>query len=131
MDKKSADVREKCPIHRTLHLLGKKWTLEILAELICMGDKRRYNELQRALVFITPKVLSQRLRELESAGILKRNVYPDEMPVRIEYELTKKGRALEEVVDSIKDWGKRWTYKEGYKEYCKVCIKWRERCAKK
>ncbi|MCK4714532.1 MAG: helix-turn-helix transcriptional regulator [Candidatus Aenigmarchaeota archaeon] len=109
MDKKSADVREKCPIHRTLHLLGKKWTLEILAELICMGDRRRYNELQRALVFITPKVLSQRLRELKSAGLLKRKVYPDEMPVRVEYELTEKGRALEKVVDSIKDWGKRWT----------------------
>jgi DNA-binding HxlR family transcriptional regulator len=129
MDKKPAEVREKCPVHRTLHLLGKKWTLEIMAELICMGDRRRYNDLQRALVFITPKVLSQRLKELEKAGVIKRTVYPDEIPVRVEYELTDKGRALEKVVNSIKEWGKKWTYEEGYKQYCDVCIDWRKRCA--
>jgi DNA-binding HxlR family transcriptional regulator len=126
MEEKSfAEIRKNCPVYKTLQLMGKKWALDIISELICQGDKRRYNELQRALVFISPKVLSERLKELEAEGIIKRCVYPEEIPVRVEYELTEKGKNFEEAIDCLRRWGNKWAYSGTHKDYCKLCNDYR------
>jgi DNA-binding HxlR family transcriptional regulator len=128
MEGKPIEIYENCPVNRTLKLIGKKWTIEIISELVCGGERKRYNELLRSIPPITPKVLSQRLKQLEKNGVVRRTVYPDETPVRVEYELTKKGLDLEKVVNSMRTWGKKWSYKK-YKDYCKFCEKWRKETA--
>ena len=125
-EKTYAEIKGNCPVYRTLKIMGKKWALDIVAELLCQGDKRRYNELQRALVFVSPKVLSERLKELEKAGIIKRKVYSKEIPVRVEYELTDKGSDFKEVINCIKEWGDKWTYIGEHEDYCKLCNQWRK-----
>ena len=80
-----------CPVEYTASLLGNKWKPLILRELLT-GTKR-YNELTRNVVGISPKVLTENLRELEEDGILSRKVYP-EVPPRVEYSLTEKGNDL-------------------------------------
>lgn len=119
------EIRKHCPCSRALHMLGKRWTLEILAELICQGDKKRYNQIQRALVTITPKVLSQRLKEMEQNDLIKRKVYAEETPVRVEYQITDKGRDLKKVVDALTSWGKKWMADDPAHDYCSLCQKFR------
>ena len=125
-EKSFAEIKKNCPVYKTLNLMGKRWSLDIVAELICQGDKRRYNELQRALVFVSPKVLSERLKELEKADIIRRRVYSDEIPVRVEYELTKKGREFADVINCIRSWGKEWAYDGEHEDNCRVCNQWRK-----
>lgn len=86
-------------------IIGKRWTALIIRDLV--AGTRRFCELEQSSEGISPKMLSQRLHELESEGIVAREVYP-EVPVRVEYSLTKKGRALKKVIDSMADWGGRW-----------------------
>jgi len=99
---------EKCPTYNTLKLIGRKWTLHVLQEFYLSGPRLRYNEIQRALSWITPKVLSQRLRELESEGMLKRKVLKDKVPAGVEYCLTNKGEDLEKVIEAARTWGIEW-----------------------
>jgi DNA-binding HxlR family transcriptional regulator len=68
---------------------------------------KRFNELERSLHGISPKTLSERLRELERHGVVERRTYP-EVPVRVEYSLTDKGRALIPVIDCMRAYGERW-----------------------
>ncbi|MBD3262014.1 MAG: transcriptional regulator [Candidatus Altiarchaeales archaeon] len=106
--------------------MGKRWSFDIMAELICNGDKRRYNELLRALVFVTPKVLSQRLKELESNGLIQRKVYPDETPVKVEYLLTQKGKELKKTISEIIEWGNKWSVETPHENNCELCKNWRK-----
>ena len=99
---------DKCPTYNALRLIGKKWALHILQEFHFSGPRPRYNEIQRALPWITPKVLSQRLRDLESEGLIRRKVLKDKVPAGVEYCLTNKGEDLERVVDAARDWGIAW-----------------------
>ena len=119
------EIRKDCPVYRTLKIMGKRWSFDIIAELVCNGDKRRYNQLLRALVFITPKVLSQRLKELEANGLIKRTVYPVETPVRVEYELTEKGADFKDIIKEMVKWGDKWTYDGPHENNCRLCKKWR------
>jgi DNA-binding HxlR family transcriptional regulator len=81
-----------CPIAKTIDLIGTKWTFLIVRDLLIEGTLR-FGDLLRSLEGISPKTLSLRLRELEEHGLIKRTVYP-EVPPRVEYELTDKGRQL-------------------------------------
>ncbi len=99
-------MKPKCPLFPTFELLGKKWTLHIIKELTYHG-KKRYSELKRALVGVSPKTLTERLRELEREDIILRTVYP-EVPPRVEYDLTTKGKDLSKSIDSICEWVRNW-----------------------
>jgi DNA-binding HxlR family transcriptional regulator len=92
-----------CPIAKTIDLIGTKWTFLIVRDLLIEG-KLRFGDLLRSLEGISPKTLSLRLRELEEHGLVKRTVYP-EVPPRVEYELTDKGRRLEGIFIELKRFG--------------------------
>lgn len=94
---------EKCPIEAALDIIGSKWTFLIIRDLLIDG-KMRFGDLIRSLDGISPKTLSLRLRELEKFGLVKRIVYP-EIPPKVEYELTEKGRSLETIFIELKKWG--------------------------
>jgi len=102
-----------CPIQFMLDLIGSKWAILILRELF-MGD-RRTHELLTALPGISSKTLTQRLRELENQGLISRQVYA-EIPPRVEYSLTSKGRELQPVMQALSQVGQRWLGLEGC--YC-------------
>ncbi|MFX1251079.1 MAG: winged helix-turn-helix transcriptional regulator [Promethearchaeota archaeon] len=96
-----------CPIYLATRLLGKRWTLNIIAQLMQV-EMRRFGELKRKIDYISPKVLTQRLKELEDAGIVDRQVYDDSTPIKVTYSLTDKGRDLHNVLDALRIWGERW-----------------------
>ncbi|WP_201367514.1 winged helix-turn-helix transcriptional regulator, partial [Dictyobacter formicarum] len=87
------------------NLISKRWTPLILKVLLL--KPRHYSEIARTIGNISDRVLSIRLKELEEQKIIERTVF-DEIPVRIEYELTAKGKALSEVVEAIEHWGTEW-----------------------
>jgi DNA-binding HxlR family transcriptional regulator len=93
-----------CTVERALAIVGAKWTLVILHNL--MDRPRRFGELQRLIVKASPKMLTARLRELEQLGLVTRTVYP-EIPPRVEYALTEEGRTVWPIVDSLDRWGKK------------------------
>lgn len=96
-----------CPVETTLMLIGDKWKVLIIRDLI--PGTRRFNELHRSVGNVSQKVLTQKLREMESDGLLERTVYA-EVPPRVEYTLTDLGMSLKPVLDSLEGWGKM--YKE-------------------
>src|SRR5579883_413738 len=91
-----------CPIARTLELLGDKWTLLIVRELL--RGKRRFKDIETGLRGIPPNLLSDRLKVLEQANLVTRQ-YFRELPPRVEYSLTDKGASLQGVLESIASWG--------------------------
>jgi len=91
--------------HAAVELIGRRWAGAIIQML--MGGRKRYCELKEAVPDISDRMLSERLRELEQEGVLRRIVTP-ETPVRVEYELTKKGAALQEAMDAIGEWAHTW-----------------------
>ena len=91
--------------HKAIELIGKKWTGAII--YLLLRSRCRFAELRAAIPDITDRMLSERLQELESEGIVERTVIP-ETPVRVEYSLTKKGRALAAAVEAISDWAHKW-----------------------
>ncbi len=100
------DIEQICPrFHRAIELIGKRWTGAIIRAL--MDGPRRFSELLDAVPGLHDRLLSERLKELETEGVLKRLVYP-ETPVRIEYELTPRGQDLEKVVAEVQRWAERW-----------------------
>jgi DNA-binding HxlR family transcriptional regulator len=95
-----------CPRYeKAFEVLGKKWTGLILR--ILMGGPKRFCEFRAQVPEVSDRLLSERLKELEDEGIVRRVVY-DSKPVLIEYELTDKGRALESVVGAVQSWGEKW-----------------------
>ncbi len=99
-------MTKKCPVERVLQNIGKKWTLVILKEL---NDREssRFNDLQKSLAPISPRMLSSRLKELEKKKIIKRKMYK-EIPPRTEYELTEKGRELIGCFSYIDRWAEKY-----------------------
>ncbi|HLQ34489.1 MAG TPA: winged helix-turn-helix transcriptional regulator [Chloroflexota bacterium] len=91
-----------CPIARTLDLLGDKWTLLIVRELL--RGKRRFRDIEAGLPGIPPNLLSDRLKVLEQASIVTRE-YFRELPPRVEYELTERGASLSPLLESMAEWG--------------------------
>src|SRR6476661_8645044 len=102
IDSKTYDCAAGCPVEATLDLIDGKWKAVILYHLL--GDTIRFNELGRRLSRITQRMLTRQLRELETAGLIHREVYA-EVPPRVEYSLTKLGRSLEPVIRSLWSWG--------------------------
>jgi|SRR5438093_10400694 len=99
-----------CPAyHHAVELIGRRWTGAILRAL--MSDVTRFNELAAAIPGLSDRMLAERLRELEAEGLVVREVIPAS-PVRVEYSLTEKGRALEAVVWAVADWAERWQTEE-------------------
>ena len=95
-----------CPrFHKTIELVGRRWTGAIV-QLLLQGPQR-FTALRGAVPGLHDRLLSQRLKELEAEGMVSRNVYT-ETPVRIEYELTDKGRDLEKVFAELHRWADRW-----------------------
>lgn len=91
--------------HRAIELIGSRWTGAILQTLL--QGKTRYALIKAAIPDITDRMLSERLRSLENEELVSRHVVP-ETPVRVEYELTRKGRELQSALREIGDWANRW-----------------------
>jgi DNA-binding HxlR family transcriptional regulator len=97
---------QMCPRYqRAIEILGKRWTGLIIRVLL--GGPLRFNEIVSQLEVVSDRVLSERLKELEAEGVIERRVYP-ETPVRIEYQLSERGRALSPVVAAIEQWSHDW-----------------------
>ena len=96
---------EVCPIEQVAKILGTKWTLLIIRDL--MDGCRRFGQLQKSIQGISPRTLSQRLTALEEAGLVVRRAYA-EIPPRVEYTLTEKGRALKPLLEAMREYGERW-----------------------
>ena len=99
-----------CPVETTLTLIGDKWKVLILRDLLT-GTKR-FGELKRSVGSVSQKVLTSQLRDMENSGLVNRKVYA-EVPPRVEYSLTGLGQSLKPILDSLKNWG------EDYKETLK------------
>jgi DNA-binding HxlR family transcriptional regulator len=98
-------VDASCPVCQTADIVCGKWTLLLVRELA--EGCSRFCELERGLTGISPRTLSLRLRGLEEEGIVERHTYP-EVPPRVEYALTDKGRALLPIIDGMRVYGERW-----------------------
>jgi DNA-binding HxlR family transcriptional regulator len=94
-----------CPIARTLDVIGERWTMLILRDLMLEGP-RKFHELERAFRGASPNTLSARLKSLEEAGLITRRFY-EQHPPRAEYLLTDKGETLRPVLAALRDWGMR------------------------
>ena len=99
--------RETCcsSYHQAVELVGKRWTGAIL--FVLMDGPTRFSEFKQLVPDLSDRLLSERMKELEAEGIVERQAI-DEMPVRVEYCLTVKGRALEPAVRSLKVWARSW-----------------------
>ncbi|QSO50061.1 winged helix-turn-helix transcriptional regulator [Alicyclobacillus mengziensis] len=86
-------------------LLGKRWTGLIIR--VMLSGKQRFSEIHVVIPSISDRMLTKRLKELQTMGIVQRRVYP-EVPVRIEYELTEMGKSLAPVMDSVQQWATSW-----------------------
>ncbi len=103
-----------CPVAITVQLIGNKWKLLILRNLL--ERPWRFNELHRSLKGISQKVLTESLRSMESDGIIIRTVFP-EVPPRVEYSLSELGESMRPILDAMKEWGEN--YKSNNNQYQK------------
>ncbi|MBL4937609.1 helix-turn-helix transcriptional regulator [Clostridium sp. YIM B02515] len=99
-----------CPVETTLLLIGDKWKVLILRDLI--EGTKRFGELRKSIGSISQKMLTQQLRDMEEDGLVERKVYA-EVPPRVEYSLTEDGISLKPILDSMLAWGEQ--YKEKIK----------------
>jgi len=105
-----APSQEVCPVLKTAGIISGKWTLLILRDL--SEGINRFSALERSLVGISPKTLSERLKSLERAGIITRKSYA-EVPPRVEYSLTDMGRDLIPLIDHMREYGSKWLSENG------------------
>ena len=94
-----------CPVETTLTLISNRWRILIIRDLL--EGTRRFGELQRSVGNISQKVLTSNLREMEQAGLVRREVFA-EVPPRVEYSLTDLGRSLQPVIDALRIWGEEF-----------------------
>ena len=99
MARRKKDV--SCPAETTLGVIGGRWKLLILRELLY--GVNRFGELRRRLNGISEKILAQHLRELEHDGVIERKIYP-EVPAKVEYSMTASGKTLKPVIDGLHEW---------------------------
>ncbi|HXV04746.1 MAG TPA: helix-turn-helix domain-containing protein [Solirubrobacterales bacterium] len=105
----SAASNSLCPVCRTAEIVCGKWTLLVIRDLA--EGASRFCELERSLEGISPRTLSLRLRALEEEGVVVRNTFP-EVPPRVEYALTEKGRALVPLIEDMRRYGRRWLFED-------------------
>ena len=99
-----------CPVETTLLLIGDKWKVLILRDL--MPGTTRFGELKKSIGSVSQKVLTAQLRDMEESGLLTRTVYA-EVPPRVEYRLTDLGRSLEPILDAMRNWGEAYKAQSG------------------
>ena len=99
-----------CPVDTTLMLIGDKWKVLILRDL--MDGTKRFGELKKSIGTVSQKVLTAQLRDMEEKGLLTRKVYA-EVPPRVEYTLTETGYSLKPILDSMWAWGLDYKAKNG------------------
>jgi len=95
---------DDCPVARTLDLIGERWTILLLRELL--HGPRRFQDFQAALPGVAPNILSARLKTMEDDGLVRRSLY-SERPPRLEYVLTDKGKSFGPIVKALRDWGNK------------------------
>src|SRR6476646_11366543 len=98
-------MEDLCPVTACADILSGKWTILLIRDLA--DGRSRFCELERSLEGISPRTLSLRLRALEAEGIVERRTYP-EVPPRVEYRLTTKGRALVPLIEQMRTYGREW-----------------------
>lgn len=98
----------KCPVETTLMLIGDKWKVLILRDL--MPGTKRFGELKKSIGNVSQKVLTAQLRDMEEKGLLSRKVYA-EVPPRVEYTLTETGYSLKPILDAMWLWGEQYQSK--------------------
>jgi DNA-binding HxlR family transcriptional regulator len=103
----------RCPINNTIRLVGKKFTILIIRNMIHLGHSR-FNQFLE-IEGINAKILSARLKEMEWDGLIERKVYT-ETPIRVEYGITDKGRALEPILDQMSAYSMRYCAKDIFKD---------------
>ena len=99
---KDAEKHAICPVVKTLNIIGKKWAVLIIRDLLT-GTKR-FGQLAASLEGISPRTLSARLGELEKSGVIRKKIYA-EVPLHVEYSLTKRGDELHDILDQMSKWG--------------------------
>lgn len=102
---KTAKDLPACPVETTLTLIGDKWKVLILRDLL--PGTKRFGELKKSVGNISQKVLTAQLRAMEEAGLLTRTVYA-EVPPRVEYTLTELGQSLKPILDAMQNWGEEY-----------------------
>ena len=100
-----------CPVETTLTLIGDKWKVLILRDL--MPGTKQFGELKKSIGSVSQKVLTAQLRDMEKNGLLTRTVYA-EVPPRVEYTLTDLGKSLKPILDAMWDWGQEYKTKNSY-----------------
>ena len=98
-----------CPVETTLMLIGDKWKVLILRDL--MDGTKRFGQLKQSVGNVSQKVLTAQLRDMEAKGLLSRKVYA-EVPPRVEYTLTELGRSLKPILDAMWTWGENYKAKQ-------------------
>ena len=107
-EEKTTKVLPACPVETTLTMIGDKWKVLILRDLL--PGTKRFGELKKSIGSVSQKVLTAQLRDMEENGLVSRKVYA-EVPPRVEYTLTELGMSLKPILDAMWTWGER--YKEG------------------
>jgi len=93
----------KCPVFRVADLVGKKWAIVVIQEVALNGENG-FNAIRKRMASISPKLLSQRLKNLETNGILKKRIITEKTPFKTEYKLTDKGRELNDIITLMRKW---------------------------
>ena len=104
-EQKSVKDLPACPVETTLTLIGDKWKVLILRDL--MPGTKRFRELKKSIGNVSQKVLTAQLRAMEESGLLTRTVYA-EVPPRVEYTLTELGKSLKPILDALWNWGEEY-----------------------
>ena len=104
-EQKSVKDLPACPVETTLTLIGDKWKILILRDL--MPGTKRFGELKKSIGNVSQKVLTAQLRAMEESGLLTRTVYA-EVPPRVEYTLTELGKSLKPILDALWNWGEEY-----------------------
>src|SRR3954447_13591503 len=101
----TSSANQTCGVCATADVICGKWTILVIRDLA--AGRTRFSEIERSLEGISPRTLSLRLRALEEHGIVERKTFP-EVPPRVEYSLTEKGRALVPIIDDMRTYGREW-----------------------
>lgn len=104
-EQKTAKELPACPVETTLTLIGDKWKVLILRDLL--PGTKRFGELKKSIGNVSQKVLTAQLRDMEQNGLINRKVYA-EVPPRVEYSLTELGMSLKPVLDALWNWGEEY-----------------------
>ncbi len=107
-EEKAVKELPACPVETTLTLIGDKWKVLILRDLL--PGTKRFGELKKSIGKVSQKVLTAQLRDMEQNGLVHREVYP-EVPPRVEYSLTPLGMSLKPILDAMQNWGEEYKAK--------------------